>query len=238
MRTDHLLFGAAYYLEYLPYDRLETDMEMMERAGMNTIRIAESTWSTLEPSDGVFDFTCIDRMVQAAAKHHLSVIIGTPTYAIPTWLARKYPDILAVTANGQELYGHRQNMDITHPGYRYHAERVIRAIMEHLKDVPNIIGFQLDNETKSYGTAGPRVQQMFVASLKKKYPDEGIVFIGDTVHPRERLGGFSGCARHDQPESCRRISAFSALPRHRVSLLAVGHYPRVQTRRPVHHAEF
>ena len=38
MRTDHLLFGAAYYLEYLPYDRLETDMEMMERAGMNTIR--------------------------------------------------------------------------------------------------------------------------------------------------------------------------------------------------------
>ena len=158
MRTDHLLFGAAYYLEYLPYDRLETDMEMMERAGMNTIRIAESTWS-------------IDRMVQAAAKHHLSVIIGTPTYAIPTWLARKYPDILAVTANGQELYGHRQNMDITHPGYRYHAERVIRAMMEHLKDVPNIIGFQLDNETKSYGTAGPRVQQMFVASLKKKYPD-------------------------------------------------------------------
>lgn len=88
MRTDHLLFGAAYYLEYLPYDRLETDMEMMERAGMNTIRIAESTWSTLEPSDGVFDFTCIDRMVQAAAKHHFSVIIGTPTYAIPTWLAR------------------------------------------------------------------------------------------------------------------------------------------------------
>ena len=171
MRTDHLLFGAAYYLEYLPYDRLETDMEMMERAGMNTIRIAESTWSTLEPSDGVFDFTCIDRMVQAAAKHHFSVIIGTPTYAIPTWLARKYPDILAVTANGQELYGHRQNMDITPPGYRYHAERVIRAMMEHLKDVPNIIGFQLDNETKSYGTAGPWVQQMFVASLKKKYPD-------------------------------------------------------------------
>lgn len=84
---------------------------------------------------------------------------------------RKYPDILAVTANGQELYGHRQNMDITHPGYRYHAERIIRAMMEHLKDVPNIIGFQLDNETKSYGTAGPRVQQMFVASLKKKYPD-------------------------------------------------------------------
>ena len=49
MKTDHLLFGAAYYSEYLPYDRVEKDMEMMEKAGMNTIRIAESTWSTIEP---------------------------------------------------------------------------------------------------------------------------------------------------------------------------------------------
>ena len=32
MKTDHLLFGAAYYSEYLPYDRVEKDMEMMEKA--------------------------------------------------------------------------------------------------------------------------------------------------------------------------------------------------------------
>lgn len=171
MRTDTLRFGAAYYSEYLPYDRVDKDMEMMARAGMNTIRIAESTWSTLEPSDGVFDFTHIDRMLDTAAKHGISVIIGTPTYAIPAWLAKKYPDILAITTDGPCLYGHRQNMDITHPGYLAHAERVIRVLMEHIKDIRHIIGFQLDNETKSYGTAGPRVQQMFVAYLKEKYPD-------------------------------------------------------------------
>ena len=54
---DHLLFGAAYYDEYMPFDRIETDMQMMKKANMNVIRIAESTWSTLEPQDGVFDFT-------------------------------------------------------------------------------------------------------------------------------------------------------------------------------------
>lgn len=171
MNTDRLYFGAAYYFEYLPYNRIETDMEMMERAGMNTIRIAESTWSTLEPSDGVFDFTHIDRMLSAAAKHHISVIVGTPTYAIPAWLVKKYPDILAVTANGQELYGHRQNMDITHAAYRRYAGRVIQKLMEHIQDVPHIIGFQLDNETKSYGTAGPFVQAMFVDKLKKQFPN-------------------------------------------------------------------
>lgn len=171
MKTDTLRFGAAYYSEYLPYDRVDKDMEMMARAGMNTIRIAESTWSTLEPADGVFAFTHINRMLDAAAKYGISVIVGTPTYAIPPWLFQKYPDILTITGDGPSLYGHRQNMDITHPGYRAHAGRVIRTLMEHIKNVPHIIGFQLDNETKSYGTAGPRVQQLFVDYLKEKYPD-------------------------------------------------------------------
>lgn len=171
MKTEKLYFGAAYYSEYLPYDRVEKDMEMMEKAGMNVIRIAESTWSTLEPQEGVYDFTHIDRMLDAAARHHISVIVGTPTYAVPTWLVKKYPDILAITQNGRERYGHRQNMDITNPDYLSHAERVIRILMEHVKDVPHVIGYQLDNETKSYGTAGPRVQAMFVDYLKEKFPD-------------------------------------------------------------------
>lgn len=171
MKTDKLYFGAAYYSEYLPYDRVEKDMEMMEKAGMNVIRIAESTWSTLEPQEGVYDFTHIDRMLNAAACHHISVIVGTPTYAVPTWLVKKYPDILAITQNGRERYGHRQNMDITNPDYLSHAERVIRVLMEHVKDVPHVIGYQLDNETKSYGTAGPRVQAMFVDYLKENFPD-------------------------------------------------------------------
>lgn len=171
MKTDKLYFGAAYYSEYLPYDRVEKDMEMMEKAGMNVIRIAESTWSTLEPQEGVYDFTHIDRMLDAAARHHISVIVGTPTYAVPTWLVKKYPDILAITQNGRERYGHRQNMDITDPDYLSHAERVIRVLMEHVKDVPHVIGYQLDNETKSYGTAGPRVQAMFVDYLKENFPD-------------------------------------------------------------------
>ena len=171
MKTEKLYFGAAYYSEYLPYDRVEKDMEMMEKAGMNVIRIAESTWSTLEPQEGVYDFTHIDRMLNAAACHHISVIVGTPTYAVPTWLVKKYPDILAITQNGRERYGHSQNMDITNPDYLSHAERVIRVLMEHVKDVPHVIGYQLDNETKSYGTAGPRVQAMFVDYLKENFPD-------------------------------------------------------------------
>ena len=166
-----LLYGAAYYDEYMPYDRVEQDMAMMEKAGMNVIRIAESTWSTWEKREGEFDFTSLHRMLDAAKRHHISVIVGTPTYAIPSWLADKADDMLALTHSGPGIYGHRQNMDITNPIYLQYAERMIRKLMEEVCDEPHVIGFQLDNETKAYDTCGPRAQEMFVESLKQKYPD-------------------------------------------------------------------
>ncbi len=171
MKTDKIYFGAAYYDEYMPCDRIDTDFKMMKEAGINIIRIAESTWSNLEPADGVFDFTHIDRMLEYAARYELSVIVGTPTYAIPTWLNHKYPDILAVTHNGPAIYGHRQNMDITHPGYLKHSERVIRQLITHVANVPCVVGYQVDNETKPYDTCGPNVQRDFVNYLRKRFPD-------------------------------------------------------------------
>ncbi|MBO5209824.1 MAG: beta-galactosidase [Lachnospiraceae bacterium] len=172
MKTDKLLFGAAYYDEYLPYDRIETDMEMMKKANMNVIRIAESTWSTWEPQEGVFDFTHLHRMLKASEKHGIQVIVGTPTYAVPTWLVAKYPDILALTHDGESIYGHRQNMDITHPMYLKHAEIIIRKLMEEVKPYKHIIGFQLDNETKSYDTCSSYAQAKFVEYLKEIFHND------------------------------------------------------------------
>ena len=120
---DHLLFGAAYYDEYMPFDRIETDMQMMKKANMNVIRIAESTWSTLEPQDGVFDFTHLDRMLDAAEKYDMHVIIGTPTYAIPSWLAKKSDTILAVTLRTPAEYGyHRSDLFKICRAHHSHAD--------------------------------------------------------------------------------------------------------------------
>lgn len=169
VKTDKLLYGVAYYDEYMPYDRLEKDVKMMKAAGINVVRIAESTWSTVEPQEGVYDFHHIDRVLDAMHKAGIHVIIGTPTYAVPTWLVRKYPDILAITPRGQNQYGARQNMDITNVHFRAYAEQVIRKMLEHIKDHPAIIGYQVDNETKAYGTSGPNVQKLFVEYMKTKF---------------------------------------------------------------------
>lgn len=171
---DRILFGAAYYDEYMPAgaDRIETDMRMMEAAGFNVIRIAESTWSTCEPQPGVFDFTHVDRALDAAARHGIAVIVGTPTYAVPAWLVRLHPDVLAVTPNGPGKYGPRQIMDIVNPAYRFYGERVIRRLIEHVASHPAVIGYQVDNETKYYDSVSPDMQALFVKYLREKFHDD------------------------------------------------------------------
>lgn len=169
---DKLLYGVAYYDEYMPCDRLDKDVEMMKAAGINVVRIAESTWSTCEPQPGVFDFSHVVRVMDAMEAAGISVIIGTPTYAVPTWMVKAYPDVLAVTKDGRGIYGARQIMDITHPAYRFYSERVIRELMKVTAHRKCVIGFQLDNETKYYGTAGSNVQEQFVKYLREKFDDD------------------------------------------------------------------
>lgn len=161
---NELIFGAAYYDEYAQTERLEKDMALMADAGMNTIRIAESTWSVEEPRCGEFDFSYVTRTIEAAARYGISVIVGTPTYAIPKWL-----DDLDLTILGKNLYGPRQNMDITNPTYRFYAERIIRELVSRTAGYENVIGFQIDNETKHYGVNNERVREGFRAWLKARF---------------------------------------------------------------------
>lgn len=180
------LYGVSYYHEYMPEDRLDKDVELMKQAQITVVRLGESTWSSWEPRDGQFDFAWVDRILDKLHAAGIQVIAGTPTYSIPPWLARKHPDILVTRlteapplgdpympsypgAATPGAYGPRQNMDLTHPAYRRHAERVIRAVAGHLAKHPAVIGFQVDNETAPNGLPLPAVQGAFVERLKARY---------------------------------------------------------------------
>nr|WP_269431678.1 beta-galactosidase [Bacillus sp. JCM 19034] len=166
---NQLYYGVAYYDEYMPYDRLDEDIRMMKDAGINVVRIAESTWSSHEPQNGVFDFSTVDRVLDAMYKAKIDVIVGTPTYAIPTWMVKEHPDVLAETKEGKGKYGARQIMDISNPTYLFYAERIIRKLISRVKDHPAVIGYQTDNETKHYGTVGPNVQLQFVKYMREEF---------------------------------------------------------------------
>ncbi|WP_420112298.1 beta-galactosidase [Pseudactinotalea sp.] len=140
-------FGAAYYHEYQPSPRLEQDMRLMQQAGFSVIRVGESTWSTWEPEDGRFETAWMREVLDAAHAHGIEVILGTPTYAAPPWLARAHPEIAAETRSGvRRPWGARQEIDITSPIFRTYAERVIRMMVTEFASHPAVVGYQLDNE--------------------------------------------------------------------------------------------
>jgi beta-galactosidase len=175
-----VLYGVAYYNEYMPGDqaaRLDEDVALMKTAGLNVVRMGESTWSLWEPEDGQFEYAWMDRVVDAMGKAGIKVILGTPTYSIPAWMAHQHPEIFAERIppgpfGGRpvpSVYGIRQNMDTDSPAYRFYAERLIRHIVAHYKDNPTVIGWQLDNETSSYDAANPDVFIGFQHYLEKKF---------------------------------------------------------------------
>ncbi|MFK8908132.1 beta-galactosidase [Streptomyces sp. YS-3] len=167
-----VLFGAAYYPEYQRHERLKEDLDLMAQARFTVIRVGESVWSTWEPENGRFDLDWLRPVLDAAHDRGISVVLGTPTYAVPPWLARQYPEIAAEYATGRSArWGGRQEADFTHPAFRFHAERVVRLIVAHYAGHPSVIGYQVDNEPGCRLPHNRGVFQRFVDHLRHTYGD-------------------------------------------------------------------
>ena len=169
-KFDQILYGVAYYHEYMPTDRLDEDIRMMKEAGISVVRVGESTWSLFEPKNGTFEFGWMDRIIDKMHEAGIKVILGTPTYSIPAWMWHQHPDILLTyQKGGKAYYGIRQNVNYTDPDFLFYAERIIRKMMEHYAKHPAIIGYQVDNETTPRDINNDNFQAMFRNHLKEKF---------------------------------------------------------------------
>ena len=167
---DRIGFGAAYYAEYQRRPDLQADFDLMAKAGFSVIRVGESVWSTWEPDDGRFELGWLEPVLDAARDREIGVILGTPTYAVPMWLARRYPEIAAETASGHRVgWGARQEVNFAHAAYRIHAERVIRQVVGRYRDHPAIIGYQVDNEPGLRLVYNTDVFEKFTDWLRRRY---------------------------------------------------------------------
>lgn len=156
----------------------------MREAGVTVVRVGESTWSLFEPQDGVFSFEWMDRILDRLHKAGIKVILGTPTYSIPAWMAARHPEVLSQRWDGkQEHYGIRQNMDIYNPTYRRYCERIIRKMMEHFAGHPAIIGYQVDNEVEARKIGNRDYFEGFREYIRSEFGDslEEPTAVGDSI---------------------------------------------------------
>jgi beta-galactosidase len=162
--------GVDYYPEHWPRERWEEDARLMKEAGFNVVRLAEFSWVLLEPEEGRFEFAWLDDAITVLGRHGIKVVLGTPTAVMPAWVARKYPETLAMKADGTRVvWGGRKNNCFSDGTYRLLSERITRAMAEHYAKTPQVVGWQTDNEFGGTDCRCPRCRGGFQDWVRSRY---------------------------------------------------------------------
>lgn len=142
-----MYFGVDYYPEHWPEERWSIDAKMMWEANINIVRLAEFAWAKMEPEEGTYDFSWLDRSIEVFSSEKIKIVLGTPTAAAPKWLMDKHPDMYPMDVYGlTKGFGTRRHYCLNHPVYRDYSKKIARAMADHYKGNENIIAWQIDNE--------------------------------------------------------------------------------------------
>lgn len=164
-----LMMGAAWYPEQWSEAQWEADLQKMQDAGLNMVRIGEFAWSSLEPEEGKYDLDWMERAVDAAARHGIVTIVGTPTDTPPAWLTSKYPEVLRVTEEGVQMqHGSRRHFSIGSSKYRELCAGIVGKLAERFGHNPHVIGWQIGNEYTE-DSFDPESRRKFHEWLEVKY---------------------------------------------------------------------
>lgn len=166
-------FGVYYYPEHWSEDQWERDISRIGKLGFTFIHVSEFAWQRIEPADGQFDFTWLDKVVDLADRNGLKVLMSTPASCIPSWLATQHPEVLLVDANGRRVLhnGARLTGSLANPIYQKYVSRVVSEMAKRYGKDPRINGWQIGNEPhiQSGNDFSPSAHQAFIAWLKRKY---------------------------------------------------------------------
>ena len=167
----HILHGGDYNPDQWQDspEILEEDMRLMKKAGCNEMSMGIFAWSTLEPEEGVFDFSFLDKAMDDIYKAGGRVILATPSGARPAWMAQKYSEVLRVCEDGiRNEFGARHNHCYTSPIYREKVRIINEKLAERYCEHPALIAWHISNE---YGGEChcPLCRAAFREWLKNKY---------------------------------------------------------------------
>ncbi len=142
-----MYFGGDYNPEQWPEEVWDEDVRLMREAHVNLVSVGIFAWARLQPDEGEFDFGWLDRLLDKLHDGGIGVDLATATASPPTWLVRRYPDVLPVDETGTVLGpGSRQHYAPTSPDYRRLAADLATALGNRYADHPAVVMWHVNNE--------------------------------------------------------------------------------------------
>lgn len=172
MKRNPFYLGVAYYPEMWDRATIDFDIKKMKELGINSVRIAEFAWSTMEPMEGKFDFSLFSYVMDKMEEAGIHVVLCTPTATPPKWLTDKYPESVRTLDSGKQLqFGARGHACKSSKVYREKTRMIVEQMCKALAHKKALIGWQIDNEIFPYddGCFCDQCLAKFRSWLKAKY---------------------------------------------------------------------
>ncbi len=164
-----ILFGGDYNPDQWDDETIDQDIAVFKKTRINTVTLPVFSWAKLEPSEGVYEFEWLDHILDKLDEAGLSYFLATPTSAQPSWLSKKYPEVLPVDIAGRKrTHGMRVFFCINSNKFRERAAAIATKMAERYKDRPGLIGWHVANEYGTYCYCD-NCQNKFRSWLKNRY---------------------------------------------------------------------
>lgn len=147
-----LHLAVDYYPSQWPEWMWEADIARMSESNISLVRVNEFDWSVLEPEEGQFNFTVLDKTLALLGKHGLQAIVGTRTATPPNWLTEKYSIDFVDRTNTTLQFGSRRHYSFSSFDYRQQSQKITRKLAERYGNSSVVAAWQLDNEFGCHDT--------------------------------------------------------------------------------------
>ncbi len=164
-----IYYGGDYNPDQWPEEIWQEDMRLFKLAGVNIVTLPVFSWAKLQPSEDVYNFEWLDKIVDLVWKNGIYICLATSTAAQPAWMSKKYPGILPVDIYGRKhTHGGRVNFCPNSKIYRKYSKALAKKLAERYKDHPALLVWHIGNEYGGYCYCDNCAEE-FRNWLKKRY---------------------------------------------------------------------